>query len=237
MTIGPNGGILHGTWTADASVTTSDRRLKRSIVPLYRAISQSVPRSQEQAQGRAEGSGGAAAAALRGSSGQQPSATSTRAPGKERADAISWVLRELRPVSFNFKDGPEAKYSRYGFVAQELQQVLPAVVRGEGEEHLKVAYQDLIALLTLAAQVLQDRVNQLSDALQKQEASTQTLLEYVKKLDAKIERVLVDKHHEELVTSQAGDQRPTALEAAHAPAPTGRTMATEGRARRAGGLS
>jgi len=100
-----------------------------------------------------------------------------------------------------------------------------------------VAYQDLIALLTLAAQVLQDRVNQLSDALQKQEASTQTLLEYVKKLDAKIERVLVDKHHEELVASQAGDQRPTALEAAHAPASIGRTTTTEGRARRAGGLS
>lgn len=30
--------------------------------------------------------------------------------------------------------------------------MLPAVVRGQDEEHLKVAYQDLIALLTLAAQ-------------------------------------------------------------------------------------
>jgi len=103
---------------------------------------------------------------------------------------VGWVLRELRPVSFNFKDGPEAKYSRYGFIAQELQQVLPGVVRGTGEEHLKVVYQDLIALLTLAAQVLQDRVNQLSDALHKQEESTAALFKYIRDLDSKVERVL-----------------------------------------------
>ncbi|CAK9010054.1 unnamed protein product, partial [Durusdinium trenchii] len=62
----------------------------------------------------------------------------------EEAEGVSWVLRQLRPVSFKFKNGPEAKYSRYGFIAQELQEVLPSVVRSvqtDGREHLAVAYQ------------------------------------------------------------------------------------------------
>ena len=39
----------------------------------------------------------------------------------------SWVLRELRPVSYRLKEGPDSKSLRYGFVAQELDKVLPAV--------------------------------------------------------------------------------------------------------------
>eukprot|EP00913_Durusdinium_trenchii_P014476 g13580.t1 len=102
-----NGGHLHGTWTADNAVSTSDRRLKKSIIPLYEAM---------KGQGQSE-----------------------------EAEGVSWVLRQLRPVSFKFKNGPEAKYSRYGFIAQELQEVLPSVVRSvqtDGREHLAVAYQD-----------------------------------------------------------------------------------------------
>merc|ERR1719265_2491477 len=30
--------VLHGIWEADATITTSDRRLKTSIEPLYRTI-------------------------------------------------------------------------------------------------------------------------------------------------------------------------------------------------------
>lgn len=190
------GGTLHGTWTADNAVTSSDRRLKKSIMPLYRAISEAADSSPKSRASRE-----AAASQLRGGVAQQTTqqlqpqqqqlaAGASRSPGSERAAAVGWVLRELRPVSFNFKDGPEAKYSRYGFIAQELQQVLPGVVRGSGEEHLKVVYQDLIALLTLAAQVLQDKVNQLSDALQKQEETSAALFKYLRELDAKVERVL-----------------------------------------------
>merc|ERR1712159_840967 len=35
---GTAGGKLHGTWTSENSVTTSDRRLKRDIVPLHREL-------------------------------------------------------------------------------------------------------------------------------------------------------------------------------------------------------
>jgi len=117
------GGYLHGEWVADQTVSTSDRRLKTSIVPLYKAIEQQGARQGEKA-----------------------------------PESVDWVLRQLRPVSYKFKQGPEAKHSRYGFVAQELQQVLPSVVRKLEDNHLAVVYQDLIALLTAAAQMLQEKV-------------------------------------------------------------------------------
>merc|ERR1711912_15640 len=88
----------------------------------------------------------------------------------DKTAGVSWVLRELRPVSFKFKGGPEAKFSRYGFVAQELQQVLPSVVRTtDDNQHLAVVYQDLIALLTLAAQNLQDRLVTLNEWAKQQD--------------------------------------------------------------------
>jgi flagellar biosynthesis chaperone FliJ len=52
-------------------------------------------------------------------------------------------------VSFTFRRGPESKYTRYGFVAQELERILPAVVRGQ-DSYKHVLYQDLIAVLALA---------------------------------------------------------------------------------------
>eukprot|EP00425_Heterocapsa_triquetra_P017999 CAMPEP_0195141748 /NCGR_PEP_ID=MMETSP0448-20130528/163487_1 /TAXON_ID=66468 /ORGANISM="Heterocapsa triquestra, Strain CCMP 448" /LENGTH=347 /DNA_ID=CAMNT_0040180137 /DNA_START=80 /DNA_END=1123 /DNA_ORIENTATION=+ len=195
MTITNAGGQLHGTWQSDSAVTSSDRRLKTSIEPLYKAISKEVSKDISGSLAQAKAVTGAA----------RPKAPSTA--GTEHGDAVGWVLRELRPVSFKFKSGPEAKYARYGFVAQELQQVLPAVVRGTGEEHLKVAYQDLIALLTLAAQVLQDKVSDLqrtvttqkSDfekALDEQKQSTNALLAYVKKMDEKFEKAMAAKEEE-----------------------------------------
>lgn len=67
-----------------------------------------------------------------------------------------WMLRQLRPVSYSFKKGAESKYMRFGFLADELETVVPQVVRtvpGQTYADEKtVIYQDLIALLTAAAQ-------------------------------------------------------------------------------------
>jgi len=68
---------------------------------------------------------------------------------------MRWVLRQLRPVSFNFKSGDEAKQVRFGFIADEMETVLPQVVRNfpgpnDGKEKPRqgIAYGDLIAVLT-----------------------------------------------------------------------------------------
>merc|ERR1719414_2203440 len=73
---------------------------------------------------------------------------------------IGWLLRELRPVSFYLKRGPEAKYLKFGFIAQELETVFPNLVRTVGDETKAVASQDLIAVLTLALQNLQKELEE-----------------------------------------------------------------------------
>merc|ERR550514_2358750 len=82
------------------------------------------------------------------------------AAGRAHA-GVSWLLRELRPVSFSFRKGPESKHTRYGFMAQDLERVLPTVVRKiDGGRQFSVLYQDMVAVLALAAQSQEERVAQ-----------------------------------------------------------------------------
>jgi len=135
VTVTTNGGNFHGAWAAEATITTSDRRLKRNIEPLYRTMA-------DRARDRWSSSSSSATA---GPSGKRPN-----------EQPVNWLLRELRPVSFQLKRGPEAKYLKFGFIAQELETVFPNLVRTLGDDHTKaVASQDLIAVLMLAAQNLQ----------------------------------------------------------------------------------
>jgi len=137
MSITNAGGTLHGTWTADVSVSTSDRSLKENIKPLQQILRKNM----------AEGRGAFTNPAV------EPQ-------GAQRASASSWLLRQLRPVSYNFRQGNEAKHMRFGFIADELEKVLPQVVRElpdqepQKEDEPKpepkkgVVYTDLIAVLT-----------------------------------------------------------------------------------------
>jgi hypothetical protein len=148
---------LHGIWEADATITTSDRRLKTSIEPLARTV--------------------AAVAKARWSETHPDAApvSPAMAPSPSQQDPpIGWLLRELRPVSFKLKSGPEAKYLKFGFIAQELETILPNLVRNVGtekgsEEGTKaIATQDLIALLTLAIQNIQKDVDKQREWMQKE---------------------------------------------------------------------
>jgi hypothetical protein len=72
-------------------------------------------------------------------------------PAKDQATMAT--LRELRPVSFKYKNTPEAKYSRFGFIAQEIEKVMPDVVHTNPKDGFKyVTLQDLIAVITLGLQ-------------------------------------------------------------------------------------
>jgi len=132
MSMSNSGGVLHGVWQADVSISTSDRRLKKNIVPLEQTLKQ----NQEGREATKEGV-------------SAPSAT-------------SWLLRQLRPVSYNFRKGSESKFMRFGFIADEMEKILPQIVRelpdqpepqegteGEKTEARKgIVYGDLIAVLT-----------------------------------------------------------------------------------------
>jgi len=162
---------VHGTWYADSTIDTSDRRLKKDIVPLGIQLQ----KSRELVRGI-------------------PDAHDSL---KEES-AASWVLRELRPVSFTFKstsDGraapvlPEGQRDvsaegrlHFGFVAQEVQRVAPNLVMNDegtkiaGSEPLSLIYQDLLAVLTLAVKEQQQQLSrQNTDVTQAQTEVTELL--------------------------------------------------------------
>jgi hypothetical protein len=145
LTMKSTGGTLHGAWTSDATVTTSDRRLKRDIIPLTEALG-----DRENRPAHAE---------------------------------AGWALRELRPVAYKFRAGAEAKYTRFGFIADEIAKVLPELIRPltqEPDGPMGIVLPDLIALLVEQAQKQQRTVERLSsrvDALEHDLATRVTALE------------------------------------------------------------
>ncbi len=81
------------------------------------------------------------------------------------ANALSTV-KQLRPVSYNKRDNLQStdyNLFEYGFVAQEVQNVLPKIVTSDGssDEILAVNYTALIPVLTKAIQELEAKVNNL----------------------------------------------------------------------------
>jgi hypothetical protein len=154
ITIKTAGGVLHGTWSADNALDTSDRRLKKDIMPLGKTLAEKMARVQANEAWADDGQDAAGP-------------TAEQAEEATTAEAVSWILRELRPVSFKFRRGPESKYSRYGFVAQELARVLPQIVREiDGYHHVR--YQDIVAVLTLTAQQQQDQLEALEKTVERE---------------------------------------------------------------------
>jgi len=212
------GGHLYGTWSADNTVSTSDRRLKTSIVDLRRSlVTELSPQKQEQAPvSSAVVAGDRAAWSSNAKDGPPKDA--------DRAKTVSWVLRELRPVSFKFKKGPEAKYSRFGFIAQEVQQVLPSMVRDTADgKHLAVIYQDLIALLTLAHQVLEDKVTTLQTVAENAEQEARNAKQETKDAVYELEAKNAEQNAKIDLLIKKLDERPEARVAqqpATVPVPT-----------------
>merc|ERR1719335_1357086 len=86
-------------------------------------------------------------------------------------DAMNWLLRELRPVSYNLKTGAEGKRMRFGFIADEIEQVLPQVVRTGLDSMNKkgIVYPDLIAVLTSMVQELSTQMKVLTQRIKTSE--------------------------------------------------------------------
>lgn len=181
MSMSETVSVLHGVWESDFSITTSDRRLKTSIQPLYQTIAARAKTRWSETHGDlpmnvATPDDGR----LRGVS----SSSSQVAPSKQQQDQpIGWLLRELRPVSFKLKSGPEAKYLKFGFIAQELETIFPNLVRNigggkESDEGTKaIASQDLIAVLTLALQSLQKEMEKQRDWMMQEIQEQRRLLD------------------------------------------------------------
>jgi hypothetical protein len=84
------------------------------------------------------------------------------------------LLEALRPVSFTLTTDEDQR-KRFGFIAQELEDILPNIVVTNGgynetEPGTKsVLYQDLIAVLTAVVQEQQDTIFRLTDKISRLE--------------------------------------------------------------------
>jgi len=123
-------GNLHGAWTYTSSWTDSDRRLKKDIKPLRRTLAEF----------------------------QTENVVEKGPRGGSAEDGALWTLRQLRPVSYYFKQGSESKYMRFGFIADELESVVPNVVRTTADTRTglkdakSIQINDIVALLAAAGQ-------------------------------------------------------------------------------------
>jgi len=136
ISIGSKVGTLHGTWTVDSTVITSDRKLKKDIKPLQdtlRTIALEAAAKQDK-----------------------------KSPEDERTTPAQWIIAMLRPVSYEYLAHAGR---RYGFVANEVEDVLPDLVRTEegedGEPLRKLILMDFIPLLVSAMQGQQGMIEEL----------------------------------------------------------------------------
>merc|ERR1719491_1350335 len=101
---------------------TSDRRLKSNIMPLQRTLREVIaPRSDKKVAGGTRTPTGAGGG---------------QSPGAGGRDGAIWLLRQLRPVSYFFRKGVDSKSMRFGFIADELDSVVPEVVRRTGDREV-----------------------------------------------------------------------------------------------------
>eukprot|EP00929_Paragymnodinium_shiwhaense_P046669 TRINITY_DN23750_c0_g1_i7.p2 TRINITY_DN23750_c0_g1~~TRINITY_DN23750_c0_g1_i7.p2 ORF type:complete len:405 (-),score=90.30 TRINITY_DN23750_c0_g1_i7:773-1987(-) len=171
MTGENDGGILHGSWTVPANLVPSDRRLKRDITPLKRTLRAAMVDKTLATQGPPSADVSTALATR----------MSAPAPAAAEGSAPMWVLRQLRPVSYSFRKGAESKHMRFGFIADELESVVPQVVRRMGDRQVvdekAVMYQDLISLLTSCLQEQTQKVEDLERSFEELRQEAAELLE------------------------------------------------------------
>jgi len=176
LTITPTGGELHGTWSVESIVSSSDRRLKREILPLAQRLSR-----------RTSGS---------------PTAT-------ELLQALNPVHQQgLDPQSSPLEEStPRQERPRILFETPDVEKVLPDLVwpspnsapqtdaldEGVGKG---IVYQDFLALLTLAAQERQRRLEehqvreqQENERIQLQETTIAMLEKQVRSLRGRFTRL------------------------------------------------
>ncbi|HEX2534944.1 MAG TPA: tail fiber domain-containing protein [Chitinophagaceae bacterium] len=89
----------------------------------------------------------------------------------------------LRPVSYFWKDSSQAADLQYGFLAQEVKQVMPALVGGsETNGYLNVNYTAVVPVLVNAVKEQQGQIDAQKKLLEEQQKQIDELKELVKKL-------------------------------------------------------
>ena len=90
---------------------------------------------------------------------------------KDNIENISWGLDEilkLRPVNYTWKDDPIDQGIQYGFIAQEVQEVMPEAVKEFGEEtkYLGLEKEAIYVTLVKAIQEQQEQIKSLTEQVE-----------------------------------------------------------------------
>lgn len=100
------------------------------------------------------------------------------------------LIEQLRPVSYGYNDPRVARKVNYGFIAQEVQKILPEIVETgtDSMQTLGMSYIDLIPLLTNAVQEQQRQIDELKATNEKLQSSHSSSVseERMAKLEAEI---------------------------------------------------
>lgn len=160
-----NRHVLHGTWVSENEITSSDRRLKTDIIPIYRKLMERFEGGKYVKYNNPTPFARTTTTECDTTTAGHPEdcVPSTSSSKKKTSDESSMeLLRALRPVSFKYKHTPESKYSRYGFIAQELEKVIPDIITTSGEDGMKsVKMTDFIAVLTMVIQSVEAQTHDL----------------------------------------------------------------------------
>jgi hypothetical protein len=99
-----------------------------------------------------------------------PSSGSDRRIKRNIAEIGADIAKRLRPVSFNYV-GDDTQKVHYGFIAQEVEPVLPSTVSEGRDGYLSLNYQELIAPLYALVLEQEKRIAQLEERLQRLEGN------------------------------------------------------------------
>lgn len=172
------GGTLHGLWLSDEVISSSSAEIKEGIENLedYTDNECTTPLCRADQRQRLHRDRW-----LRSVSGKQNTGAS------RPVRSVGPLLKELRPVAYRYKGSKQPSHVRFGFVADELEELVPEVVRKVGEQGGKtqkgVVYQDLIALLTAALREHQGRLEAVeSSGFSEKPRESQVKLEEAVKL-------------------------------------------------------
>jgi hypothetical protein len=76
----------------------------------------------------------------------------------------------MNPISFNFTKNIDTTH--LGFIAQDIQQIVPEVVQEQPDGMLGIRYDEMIPILVNSIKELKDRVEYLENELQKKNTET-----------------------------------------------------------------
>ena len=101
------------------------------------------------------------------------------------------VINQLRGVSYNWNElgkqhGGDIDKKQYGFIAQEVEALLPDIVNTDKEGYKSIEYIKVIPFLTKAAQEEHQKIQKLEEMIQQQQISIQTLQNELKQLKQKV---------------------------------------------------